>query len=263
VLKFSNEETFICLIPTVIIYMMAYGLMLRPDPEPSLPSSPNAKEETLNDDMTVADDSRLLGTPSETRVARYWRCIKLVAWQAKNFVFILMFFVMLRKTKALNLMLVYFFEYVASVGAADKSQPFGSTHSPDWLVRNAFVLLALSYQLGVFISRSSLRIVRIRRVEILTIIQAANFVLWILQACYKFMPIGAQLPLMVFVGLLGGWLCSLFSLSFVFLSISASNFLIFFFLISEQNIFKGASYVNIFYNLLHDEIYPEEDRGFF
>lgn len=40
------------------------------------------------------------------------------------------------------------------------------------------------------------------------------------------MPIGAQLPLMVFVGLLG-----------------------------------GASYVNIFYNLLHDEIYPEADRG--
>ncbi len=120
---------------------------------------------------------------------------------------------------------MYFFEYVASVGAADKSQPKGSLHSPDWFVRNAFVLLSFSYQLGVFISRSSLRIVRIRRVEILTIIQGANFVLWIVNAYYKFLPIGAQLPLMIFVGLLG-----------------------------------GASYVNIFYNLLHDDIYPEEDR---
>ncbi len=56
-------------------------------------------------------------------------------------------------------------------------------------------------------------------------LQAGNFVLWLLQAYYKFLPIGGQLPLMVFVGLLG-----------------------------------GASYVNVFYNLLHDDIYPEADR---
>lgn len=132
------------------------------------------------------------------------------------------------KQKAINLLLVYFFEYVASVGAADKAQGPGSLHSKDWFVSNAFVLLAFSYQLGVFISRSSLRIIRIRRVEILTVIQAANFVLWILQAKYVFLPVGAQFPLMIFVGLLG-----------------------------------GASYVNIFYNLLNDDIYPEEDRGAF
>jgi battenin len=137
--------------------------------------------------------------------------------------------------QATNLTLVYFFEYVASVGAADRSQPCMPTtdpsapcqlpHSSDWFVANAFVLLAFCYQLGVFISRSSLRFVRIRHVEWLTLIQAGNFVLWICQAYFKFMPIGAQLPMMVFVGLLG-----------------------------------GASYVNIFYNLLNDDEYPEEDR---
>lgn len=215
VLKFSNEETFICLIPSVIIYMMAYGLMLHPEPpavSAASPASSSPKKEHGSDvqvDAIDHDGSPLLleGAPKEKRGARYWRCVKLVAWQA------------------INLMLVYFFEYVASVGAADKSQPPGSVHSTDWFVRNAFVLLAFMYQAGVFVSRSSLRVVRIRRVEILTVIQAANFVLWILQAYYKFMPIGAQLPLMFFVGLLG-----------------------------------GASYVNIFYNLLHDDIYPDEDR---
>ncbi len=219
VLNFSNEDTFICLIPTVIIYMMAYGLMLHPEPPPQDAAAAAAKAAADSSDVQVdsiaaeekgGESAALLAAghrAPETGARRYWRCVKLVAWQA------------------INLLLVYFFEYVASVGAADKSEPVGSLHSPNWWVRNAFVLLAFMYQLGVFCSRSSLRIVRIRRVEILTVLQAANFVLWILQAYYKFMPIEAQLPLMFFVGLLG-----------------------------------GASYVNIFYNLLHDDIYPDEDR---
>jgi hypothetical protein len=49
-----------------------------------------------------------------------------------------------------------------------------SVHSPDFFVRNAFVLLAFCYQLGVFISRSSLQVVRIRRVEVLTVIQVSQ-----------------------------------------------------------------------------------------
>lgn len=39
---------------------------------------------------------------------------------------------------------------------------------------------------------------------VLTALQAANFVLWLLQAKYLFMPIGVQFVLMVQVGLLGG-----------------------------------------------------------
>ena len=227
VLNFTNQETFLCLLPTVIIYLMAYGLMLDPpdvnvriiavaedSPSTQMADKQSSSEELLTTPLvgTSGDfaGSSLLNQSEpriESKRARYWRCIKLVAWQA------------------LNLMAVYFFEYVVSVGAADKAELPGSTHSADWFVRNSFVLLAFSYQLGVFISRSSLRVVRIKRVEILTVLQGANFVLWLCQAYFKFMPIGAQIPCMVFVGLLG-----------------------------------GASYVNIFYNLLNDPIYPKEDK---
>lgn len=240
VLNFTNQETFLCLIPTVIMYMMAYGLMLElPDSQISsiatAPSDPSLAT-NVKDNVTVqkrsgkssSEDDLANNTPlttplinasqdaanesfladvTETSLQRYWRCTKLVAWPA------------------FNLMAVYFFEYVASVGAADKAQMPGSTHSLDWFVRNSFVLLAFAYQFGVFISRSSLKVIQIRRVWILTVIQAGNFVLWILQAYYKFMPIGAQLPMMMFVGLLG-----------------------------------GASYVNIFYLLLNDEKYPKADK---
>lgn len=234
VLKLTNQESFLALLPTVIIFMMAYGqVLVEPTEEEQLeyrrqeeekerskgkggknsgsstPSEELQEQAPLLVPTPTVQDALLLSSDRsrETKCQRYWRCTKLVAWQATN------------------LFAVYFFEYVASVGAADRANPPGSQHSTDWFVRNSFVLLAFCYQAGVFISRSSLQIVRIRRVEILTLIQAANFVLWILQAYYKMMPIGAQLPMMVFVGLLG-----------------------------------GASYVNIFYNLLHDPEYPEEDR---
>ena len=217
VLIFSNQETFLCLLPTAIIYMMSYGLILR---EP-IPPKASVERVTVQEDFAVAtedsetkelllklrSDEEKENALAETKRQRYWRCTKLVLWQATN------------------LMAVYFFEYVASVGAADRSEPVGFQHSPNWFVRNSFVLLAFCYQVGVLISRSSLQIVRIQKVWILTLLQAGNFVLWMCQAQFKMMPIGAQLPMMLFVGLLG-----------------------------------GASYVNIFYNLLHDDDYPEEDR---
>ena len=74
-------------------------------------------------------------------------------------------------------------------------------------------------------SRSSLKIFKINRVEILTVLQAVNFVFWIMQAEYRFTNIWVQFVLMVYVGLLG-----------------------------------GASYVNIFYHLLHSPKFSESDR---
>lgn len=60
------------------------------------------------------------------------------------------------------------------------------------------------WQAGVFLSRSSLSIVRIHRIWILTAIQSGNFVIWLLQARYQFLNIWLQFALMVFVGLCGG-----------------------------------------------------------
>ena len=79
----------------------------------------------------------------------------------------------------------------------------------------------------MLISRSSLSLVKINRVEILTVLQGINFVLWILQAKYKFINIYVQFVLMVYVGLLG-----------------------------------GASYVNTFYVLLNSTTIRNKDKEF-
>ncbi len=81
VLRFSNQEVFICLIPTVIIYMIAYGLMLHPDPEfEASRKEQHSPKVDVNRDLTVED--MISGSPVlETKVQRYWRCTKLVAWQ--------------------------------------------------------------------------------------------------------------------------------------------------------------------------------------
>eukprot|EP01113_Clastostelium_recurvatum_P040019 TRINITY_DN6178_c0_g1_i2.p1 TRINITY_DN6178_c0_g1~~TRINITY_DN6178_c0_g1_i2.p1 ORF type:complete len:520 (-),score=130.86 TRINITY_DN6178_c0_g1_i2:40-1572(-) len=147
----------------------------------------------------------------ETKGRRYVRTLRLVWWVS------------------LNLALVYFFEYVASVGGSDKAQPPGSETSPNWWVRNAYKVLAFCYQLGVLISRSSLGLFKIRRVEVITALQGVNMVFWLLQAKFKWIsgPTGVWIlfAIMVYVGLLG-----------------------------------GASYVNVFYLILHDKTTPDKDR---
>lgn len=152
---------------------------------------------------------------------------------------------------ALNLVLVYFFEYSISSGFAAKvltpaqdcrfneraecdatthcawSDSDGACESTIFLRKNAFAIFSFCYQFGVLFSRSSLQLFQIRRIEVLTILQGINFVIWLLQAQFKFMGLWALFPQMVFVGLLG-----------------------------------GASYVNVFYILLHDHKIPERDREF-
>jgi len=103
---------------------------------------------------------------------------------------------------AIQLMAVYFFEYVVSVGFASKSNP--NADEADWWAKNAYELLAFAYQIGVFIARSSVSIMPIKRIEILTALQAAQFALWFVHAAHPFMPLWLQLLVMVFCGLLGG-----------------------------------------------------------
>ena len=123
-------------------------------------------------------------------------------------------------TCSTQLSLVYFLEYVILPGCAAKVNP-GAGASDKWAVKHAYVVLSFCYQFGVLISRSSLSVVRITWVELLTVLQvdesavyssvqfltmsqALNFILWELAAYYHFLPVYAQFPLMVYVGLLGG-----------------------------------------------------------
>ncbi len=73
----------------------------------------------------------------------------------------------------------------------------------------------MSYQIGVFISRSSFYFFKVRRVWIMTYLQAINFSIFFSIAYWKWLSIEYQLPLMVWVGLMGG--CSYVNCLYVIL----------------------------------------------
>lgn len=99
---------------------------------------------------------------------------------------------------------VYLFEYVISVGLASISNTNLSTKKQD----NIYIYLSVCYQIGVFISRSSISLFTINRFGILTFLQFINVILWHIQ-CYtlffsKYIGIWFEYILMIYVGLLGG-----------------------------------------------------------
>ncbi|EGC31709.1 hypothetical protein DICPUDRAFT_156403 [Dictyostelium purpureum] len=232
----SNSKIFYIILPTVGAYFLLFFLGLKVPTASSSPintkkSSPSnesdkntEKQSLVSSDQLAEEDysspasnikisdiyddgcQPIRGTPNETKKQRYIRCAKLVWFNA------------------VNLSLVYFFEYVASVGGADlaiKQNPNG-----DFFIKNAYAIFSFCYQLGVLISRSSLQFVKIKRVGIITILQGLNMVFWIVQAKYRMVHnVWGLFILMVYCGLLG-----------------------------------GASYVNVFYLILHDKKIPDEDR---
>ncbi|KAK2946298.1 putative Cln3 protein [Blattamonas nauphoetae] len=109
---------------------------------------------------------------------------------------------------SLQLGLVYLFEYVittaGSIIACPKSR---CENDPRFYVKNSFEIVSMAYQIGVFISRSSLSCVKIRRVWIMTLLQFLNLVLWIFQDAFQFVRGGFMWFLYahtIFVGLMGG-----------------------------------------------------------
>jgi len=208
-LRHLTQYAFLLTSPFVGIYLFSYFFVIKTptvDPTHLVQTVDAAGEsddrEPLIGKLPDTDSPSLLGQ-KESYCQRIVRCIRLVWWLA------------------LNLFAVYLFEYVAQ-GCAAKVRPDSEYHvgCPE-----LYAGLSLCYQAGVFVSRSSVQLMKIRRVEILSVIQLVNMLLWIIDVHYQFLPVAILPSLMVFVGLLG-----------------------------------GASYVNIFYLLLHDDKYPEEDR---
>lgn len=197
---------FLGCLPLVGIYVFTYGVVMQ------RPASGSASSSSLSlgseEGLLSAQDEPLIAQPEEaseeelaageSRSARFMRVLRSINWLA------------------LNMGLVYYFEYIISQGGANNAQPPGMVPR-NWLERNAYEVLQVCYQVGVLISRSSLRYVKIHRVELLTLAQALSLALWLCQDKWHFLPLYAQVPLMVFVGLMG-----------------------------------GASYVNIFYRILND-----------
>jgi len=209
--KMDNIKIFAILAPLGVLYIILffYGLVPPPMSMSELPAG-QAEKASLVKNMAVVDEAA--GDPSKPKGSkRYLKCLNLVWWNATQ------------------LLLVYFFEYVASVGGSASAQPAEYATSSNWFLRNSYAILAFCYQLGVLISRSSLQFFKIKKVEVITILQGINMIYWVVQAKYLMLQGSGEIwvlfVLMVYVGLLG-----------------------------------GASYVNIFYLVLNDPLIDPLDR---
>lgn len=211
-LKHINRFVYLGTIPVVLIYWFAYFVVL------TGPTDPNAKDKEekplLRGEKSVQDISVSASNNSndsvqfirESSLRRIIRCFKITFWLS------------------LNLCLVYIFEYTAR-GFAAKARPAEEYYISELHCPELFASLQLCYQAGVFVSRSSVQLIQIKRVEIFTILQFINMILWIFQAWWKFLPVYFLPVFMIYVGVLG-----------------------------------GGSYVNIFYLLRTDSKYPTKDR---
>lgn len=116
----------------------------------------------------------------------------------------------LRRTKALfipymlPLLLVYVAEYTINQGVAPTIL-FPLNESPFTEYRDFYPFYGFLYQLGVFISRTSISFIRIRHLYLPSILQVANLILLTLHAVLFFIPSVHFVFLIVFwEGLLGG-----------------------------------------------------------
>lgn len=108
----------------------------------------------------------------------------------------------------LPLTTVYLFEYMINQAVAPTLLfPLGQKHMPFFFrkYRDIYVTYGTLYQLGVFISRSTAHLVRLKRLYLLSSLQAVNFVLVTLQSWYYIVSSPWPIMLLVFYeGFLGG-----------------------------------------------------------
>lgn len=128
----------------------------------------------------------------------------------------------------MNLCLVYFLEYMCITCFSDRTTRRIESNDPSlsdsFVTKNAVIIFNFCYQIGVFLSRSSLSVVKIRRIEILTLLQLINFTFFLFNTIFVFLPnFYVLFVLMIWVGLMG-----------------------------------GGSYVNVMYNMLES---PDLDRN--
>ena len=74
----------------------------------------------------------------------------------------------------MNIGLVFFFEYMCLTSFADRFVAKMLKENPDkaneYIYKHGYIIFTFCYQIGVFLSRSSLSLFKIKRVEIMTIL---------------------------------------------------------------------------------------------
>ncbi|XP_014256380.1 battenin [Cimex lectularius] len=97
--------------------------------------------------------------------------------------------------------LVYLFEYFINQGMFELIQFNGFIIAE----RDQYVIYQLAYQIGVFISRSSIKLIEIRNIWLLAVLQGINVIIFTTDAIYSYVPnIYITLVLILYEGFLGG-----------------------------------------------------------
>ncbi|KAK6626469.1 hypothetical protein RUM44_008942 [Polyplax serrata] len=97
--------------------------------------------------------------------------------------------------------LVYYFEYLINSGLFDKLNFQNSSMTKE----SQFRWFNVMYQVGVFVSRSSVTWVHFEKIWIMAVLQGINFVVFLLEAIYGFIPnVWFMFALTFWEGLLGG-----------------------------------------------------------
>ena len=104
---------------------------------------------------------------------------------------------------SLNLGLVYFLEYSCITYLASLASD-NFKNDKDFLKKESFQILQILYQIGVFISRSSLEIFQIENIHYFTFLQFFMYIIWVIIACSNLTNIWLMFFVMFLVGLIAG-----------------------------------------------------------
>ncbi|CAL8082679.1 unnamed protein product [Calicophoron daubneyi] len=168
------------------------------DDEPDLVETGRPKESSSKENESVSqtgsnsDTSSVASSDSAGHVSLQqvhpdWRTKLLIIWDLTPLL--------------VYLTLVYFFEYMINQSL------FELLYFPNFTLSSTeqYRWYQVLYQIGVFFSRSSINLFRIRWTWILAVLQGANFVLFLTQVLYRFIPsIWIIFVLILYEGCLGG-----------------------------------------------------------
>lgn len=168
----NNRQTLLVMVAVPAIeFAVFFGLLRKP-------VSMKIEDQHRGDDVTEEDNE----PPMKSMKEKIFYIAKLVRYM-------------------IPLALVYLFEYFINQGL------FELVYFPNIFIDNTqqYRWYQVTYQIGVFISRSSVNIIQIKQIWIMAVLQGINVIFFTFEAVYMFTPsIWIIFALIIFEGLLGG-----------------------------------------------------------
>lgn len=192
----NNTQVFLVFMPLLVVYFLSFLWLYRKG---------NSRDNTLQYSMV---EGNLLDTPtynSKDLSEKPKKSEEKIAVTGNE-----LFSIALMKSVwgeisfwGLNLAAVYFLEYSIITGFADRAT-LKYTEKNNFVKENAYEIINFCYQLGVWVSRSSLKFFKVEKVWIVTVLQAINWVIWWLEAEFLFLTEWGEFALTLWVGCMGG-----------------------------------------------------------